>query len=565
MNSGCENRVISEDYADFIFENQKIPESLSEIPDFCINNINEVYSVVYAPAAILPNNIIQQYTYSALPSCFGLLETGSLEEAGITRIQRIPSLRLTGQGILIGIIDTGIDYMQEAFKNADGTTKIISIWDQTIPNSSPNPETFYYGTEYVQAQINLALMSKDPLLVVPSTDENGHGTFLAGIAAGRKNETKNISGVVPDAKIVVVKLKQAKRFIRDFFSIPLDADCYQENDIMFGVKYVLSVAKKLNLPISICIGLGSSQGSHDGRHSFSNYISSEADAKGVGVTIAAGNEGPKRHHFSGSVDVSVGYSTVELKVGAKCNGFSMELWGNSPNLFSIDILSPTGEYISRIPARLKETREINFIFENTTIFVDYDIVESQTGDELILVRFRNPTEGIWRFRVYSSINLNPRFNIWLPISNFLGDDTFFINPDPDMTLTEPANSIIPIVATAYNHTNNTLFLNASRGYTRQNLINPTLAAPGVNLLGPIRNNEYAVLSGTSVSAAFVTGAVAMLLEWGISQGNQTGLDTLEMKNILIRGAKRSDDKTYPNREWGYGILDVYNSFSSLRE
>lgn len=557
MDQVCTNQIISEDYADLIIENERFLEGLKSIPNFCYSIINNVFSVAYVPISYLPSNIIQEFSYSVLPTCYGLLQIDSLDISGVTRVQNIPALNLTGQGVLIGIIDTGIDYTHEAFINSDGTTKIISIWDQTINNTTSKPSGFYYGTEYTEEQINLALSSNEPLSIVPSIDSNGHGTSLAGIAAGNLNTARNFRGIVPDSKIVVVKLKQAKQFSRDFFIIPPEADCYQENDIMFGIKYLLEVAKKLGRPISICIGLGSSQGSHTGRHSLSNYISSVADEKGVGVSIAAGNEGNSRHHHSGVVDVNVGYNTVELSVGPNNRGFSMELWGNSPNLFSIDILSPTGEYISRIPSRLKETRQVSFLLEETKIFVDYEIIESQTGDELILLRFQNPTEGIWRFRVYSSINFNPLFNIWLPINNFLGIDTFFTNPDPNTTLTDPANTVIPIIATAYDHTNQSLYINASRGYTRANIINPSFAAPGVNLLGPTLNNDYTILSGTSVSAAFTAGVVAMLLQWGT-------FDTLEIKNFLIRGAKRDSSIAYPNKEWGYGILDVFNAFNILR-
>lgn len=550
-------QVISEDYADLIIENDKIPEGLQNTSNFCYIPINNVYSVAYVPVSSLPYNIIQQYSYSILPSCFGLSEMDSLDVAGVSKVQNIPSLNLTGAGVLIGIIDTGIDYTHDAFKNADGTTRIVSIWDQTINTTTANPAGFYYGTEFTEEQINMALASNEPLSIVPSMDTNGHGTFLAGIAAGNRNIEMNFSGIVTNARFVVVKLKQAKPYIRDFFMIPQDVECYQENDIMFGIKYLLEVSNKLNRPISICIGLSSSQGSHDGRHSLGSYLSSVADAKGVGVSIAAGNEGNSRHHYSGVVDVNTGYNTVELNVGPNNEGFSMELWGNSPNLFSVDILSPTGEYISRIPSRLKETREIVFMLEKTKLFVDYEIIESQTGDELILIRFQNPTEGIWRFRVYSTINFNPRFNIWLPITNFIGTTTYFTNPDPNTTLTAPANSVIPIIATAYDHTNQSLFIDASRGYTRANIVNPSFAAPGVNLLGPTPNNSYTNLSGTSVSAAFTAGVVAMLLEWNI-------YDTLEMKNFLIRGANRSEGVEYPNREWGYGVIDIFNAFSSLR-
>ncbi|MFA9377834.1 MAG: S8 family peptidase [Lachnotalea sp.] len=563
MDQACQERIINEDYADFMFENNEVPESLTEIPDFCFYSINNFYSIVHFPISKLPNNIIQKYSYSIFPSCFGLMDIDSLEAAGVARIQSSSYLKLTGQGVLVGIIDTGIDYTNAAFKNIDDTSKIISIWDQTINNMGSSPAGYYFGTEYLQEQINLALTSSDPLSIVPSTDYNGHGTALAGMAAGTRNEVEKFSGVAQDAKIVVVKLKQAKKFLKEFFLIPLDSDCYQENDIMLGVKYLLGVAKKLARPISICIGLGTSQGAHNAQSPLSTYLTSVSSQNGVGISIAAGNEGNRGHHYSGVVDTAIGYDTVELKVGANNSGFSMELWGKSPNIFSIDVLSPTGQYIPRIPARLKETRELNFLFEKTKVFVDYELVESQTGGEIILIRFQNPMEGIWRFRVYSTINIEPQFHMWLPIYNFLNEETHFIKPDPFYTLTTPANTIIPIVATAYNYRNKSLYIYSSKGFTIENIVNPTFAAPGVNMIVPTLNNQYTEMSGTSISAAFTTGVVAMLLEWGVVKGNQTQLDTLQIKNFLIRGAERDPNMVYPNKEWGYGILDVYNAFSTL--
>jgi subtilisin family serine protease len=305
LDQACSEKIISEDYADIIFENDEIPESLSADSDVCYESINNLYAVVYVPISELPNNLIQKYSYSVLPSCFGLMDIGSLESAGVTQIQNSAFLKLTGQGVLIGIVDTGIDYTHPAFKNTDGTTKIISIWDQTINNESARPQGFYYGTEYTQEQINLALANADPLSVVPSTDTNGHGTALAGIAAGTINEENKFSGVAQDAKLVVVKLKTAKRYLKEFFFIPTDAECYQENDIMQGINYLLTVAKRLARPISICIGLGTSQGAHNAQSPLSSYITSFASQKGIGISIAAGNEGNRGHHYSGEVDESI--------------------------------------------------------------------------------------------------------------------------------------------------------------------------------------------------------------------------------------------------------------------
>lgn len=559
----CAERIISEEFGDFIFEIDEIPESIKAIPDFCYENINNIFAVAYLPLSLIPDNLIPRYSYSIYPSCFGLMDLNSLEDSGVTKIQNSTYLNLTGEGVLIGIVDTGINYLHDAFKNPDGTTRIISIWDQTIQSPGGSPEGFFYGTEYTQDQINLALASVDPTSIVPSIDEIGHGTAIAGIAAGIRNEAQGFSGIAVDAKIVVVKLKQAKEFLKQFFFIPQDADCYQENDIMQGIKYLINVSRRIARPISICIGLGTSQGAHNAQTPLSIYITSLSTLGGVGISIAGGNEGNRAHHYAATVDPAIGYDTVELNIGPNNPGFSMELWGQSPNIFSIDLFSPTGQYIPRIPARLKETRELNFIFENTRVFVDYELVEVQTGGELILIRFQNPMEGIWRFRVYSAINIDPRFNIWLPINNFLTEGTRFIRPEPYYTLTTPGNTVIPIVTAAYDYRNTGLYIYSSRGYTLDNVVNPTLAAPGVNMIVPSIDNTYTTRSGTSISAGFTAGVAAMLLEWGIVKGNQTQMDTLQIKNFLIRGAKRDPNVVYPNRDWGYGILDIYNAFNTL--
>jgi subtilisin family serine protease len=481
----------------------------------------------------------------------------------VERIRRLPAFDLRGEGVLIGIIDSGIDYTHPAFIYGDGTTKIAAIWDQTI-DSENFPENTFYGTEYSAEQINQALISANPLEVVPSTDEIGHGTMLAGIAAGSEIEESDFSGVVPNAGLVIVKLKQAKTNLRDFFVIPHDVPCYQENDIMWGVQYVISAARRLQRPIAICIGLGSSQGSHDGRGTLSSHLSVGGDFPGVAVTIAAGNEGNSRRHFYGTIDPAVGYSTVELNVGENESGFSMELWGAAPSSYSIDILSPSGEYIPRIAESLRLNREISFVFEATDIIIDYQMVESQTGDQLILMRFQNPSPGIWRFQVYGRGDIQGSFHIWLPMGDFISDRTYFIQANPYTTVTSPGNSLVPITVTAYNVNNDTLYLNSGKGFSRIDTVKPELAAPGVNITAPNLEHGYSELTGTSAAAAHTAGITAMMLEWGTVRGNYTGLDTVEIKQFLIRGARRSELVQYPNRDWGYGIIDIYNVFNSLR-
>lgn len=564
MSDGEENKITSNNFGDFIIEYNNNINILNQlnIKDYII--INERFALAMIPLAEITEETYKKFKWGSIPLCYGLMDTSSLEASGVQKVQNIPALALTGKGVLVGIMDTGIEYTNQVFRYADNTTKILNIWDQTIDTANQYPANIPYGTEYTKDQINLALKSDNPLELVPTTDEIGHGTALAGVAAGARVEAANFSGVVPDAELIVVKLKQAKPLVRELMLIPMDAVCYQENDIMFGLRYLMETAIRLKRPIAICIGLGSSSGAHSGKGALNDYAFFLSDTPGSAIVTAAGNEGNSGGHYFGTIDSSVGFDTVELKVGKDVKGFIAELWGFPPNTYSVDILSPSGEYVPRIPARLGESREIKFLFDNTVIHLDYQTIEPESSLELILLRFQSPAEGIWRFRVYGTGSQFMNFHMWLPIQNFLGKDTFFIKPNPETTITSPGNNYTPITATAYDHTTKNLYLNASRGYTTEGLIKPDFAAPGVNVYSPGLNNTFTNSTGTSVAAANVAGVAAMLLEWGIIKEKSPNMNTSEIKSLLIRGTQRDPNVTYPNKEWGFGILDIYNTFLTFR-
>lgn len=557
------DRITSNDYADLLITYSGDTFILDQFQDASIHIIDVLNAVVHIPVQYITNNIIEQLGYSVMPSLFGLISQASLEASYINRLRNIPGFNLRGQGVLMGFLDTGIDYINPIFQYADKTTRIVSIWDQTILSDS-FPGHTYYGTEYSRDQINEALLSDSPYELVPTRDEVGHGTMLAGIAAGNEVPENDFYGVAPDTELVVVKLKQAKPYLRDFFGIPQDAVCYQENDILFAIDYIHSIAVRLNRPVVICVALGTSQGAHDGRGTLSSFLSRRAEDVGVGVVVAAGNEGNARRHYFGIVDPARDYDTVELHIGENEGDFSMELWGNSPGLFTIDIKTPSGEYVPRLIPSLDEHMEIGFMFEQTTIYIDYQMIESQSGDQLILLRFRNPAPGIWIFSVYESGDLNVGFHIWLPMEGFISNNTFFIRSDPNTTILSLGNGVVPITVTAYNDTDDSLYLNVSRGYTRVGIVKPEIAAPGVNITSPTLEKAFAGITGTSASAAHVAGIAAMLMEWGIVEGNLPRMNTIVMKIFLVRGARRDVDMSFPNRNWGYGILDIYSVFDRIR-
>lgn len=560
-------KIIDNNYFDILIKYSGSRELLLLHDDISIQILSDYGAVLYLPVSDDTTRLIAEYGYWAIPKCYSLNSRQSLEASGVNRLRRIPSVGLRGRDVIVGIIDTGIDYTNPVFRHGDGTSKIIAIWDQGIDSADRYPNAVYptlYGTEYTSEQINLALSSENPRQIVPSTDEIGHGTMLAGIAAGSENRENNFSGVVPDAELIVVKLKQAKKNLTDFFAIPQGVPCYQENDILWAIQYIIDKARILKRPLALCLGLGTSQGSHDNSGLLNTVVSIYGDAVNVAVSIAAGNESNSRRHFYSPVDPASGPIPVELNIGENESGFSLELWGEPPTIYSMDILSPAGDYIPRISELLEGSQRVSFIFDQTVIYADNIMIEEETGKQLIILRFNNPTAGIWRFNVYGRGDLRGGFHIWLPSDNFLSKGTYFIRSNPYTTVTSPANSIVPITVAAYDPNSGALYTDSGKGYSTSNILNPTLAAPGVNIQCPALDHSFTTVSGTGAAAAHTAGITAMLLEWCVVDNNYPGVDTVGIKKFLIRGAKRNGNLQYPNQSWGYGIIDVYNAFNILK-
>ena len=566
LTNTCINAVTSENYANYILEKNIFTDNyLSNISELCVQSLGPSFLVVYEPITNARSLSIADIPYATIPKLFGLTDTTVSSAVNSDQLSNLSSLGLKGQGTIVGFIDTGIDYTHPAFRNSTGQTRISCIWDQTIPSDTPNSlSSATFGTLYSKSQINQALSNTSPFSIVPSRDTNGHGTFLAGVCAGSEIIEDDFTGIVTEADIAVVKLKEAKQYLRDYYLIPSDAVCYQEDDIMSGINFLLEYAALVSKPIVICIGLGTSQGGHTGNSPLISLINYYSLQTGSAICISTGNEGDSGRHYSSIITPEEEYQDVELRVGNNEKGFSLELWGESPDIFSIGILSPSGEYLERIPARLEQTETYNFLFDNTNVSVDYALVENYSGRELILIRFKTPAEGIWTIRVFAKNTLNGRYNMWLPITSFISENTYFLAPDPDTTLTSPSDSIYAMSVAAYNHYNNSLLLSSGRGFSATGAIRPDFAAPGVNVFGPSINNSYTRRSGTSISAAVTAGVVAQFMTWGIEQQNATSLNGFAIKNYLVRGAKREADITYPNKSSGYGLLDAFNSFDILR-
>lgn len=555
--------IMSEDYADFLLPYTGVGGSTDKIPgELCSKNVDYQYRQAQVPVSMIGNLSAQELGYYAFPKLFGLLDRSSLERSRIFEVQNQPALQLKGEGVVIGFIDTGIDYRLPIFRNPDGSSRIVGIWDQTAMEGTPPPELLY-GRDYSKEEIDEALRSNNPLDIVAQEDTSGHGTYLAGIAAGSEDVEADFVGVAPKAVIAMVKLKPAKKYLREYFQIREDAEAFQENDIMFGLRYLEYVSRKVQMPLVICIGLGSSQGSHAGAGPLSELLSNFAIAPQHIVVVAGGNEAGTGHHYQGQLMRETPYEEVELRVGEKETGFTLELWASAPEVYSVAIQSPVGERAPRIPSRIGQSQVISFIFDKTKIVIDYQLVDPRSGNFMIQMRFFNPTPGIWRFQVYNSLFISGTYHMWLPMRQFITEETQFLSPNPNTTLTVPGNADLVLTTSGYDHRTGGLYLNSSRGFTQQGGIKPSIAAPAVNVYGPELDGFYGERTGTSVAAAHMAGASALLMEWAVHGGNQPNMNTGEAITFFIRGADRSLSMNYPNREWGFGTLNMYQSFERL--
>ena len=340
---------------------------------------------------------------------------------------------------------------------------------------------------------------------------------------------------------------------------------YQENDIMLAASFLKNVAIKQKKPIVIVVGLGCGNGGRAGGSPLDEVLNRIGSKIGNCVVVAAGNEGNERLHYRGTIEIATENTThnVEFRVGDNVPGFVLELWGNAPDIFSVGFVSPFGESVPRIPVRQGSVENINFVFEQSSIELTYELVESGTGGQLIFMRFKQPSPGIWTIKVYGNNILDGNFNIWGGLRQYTPEGNYFLTPNPDMTLTVPAATENVITFGGYDNVTNAFYPKSGRGFTRENRIKPDLTAPAVNVYGPGISGGYTRRTGTSVACALGAGACAQILQWGIVEDNEPYMKNNYIKNYLIRGAERNRDIRYPSEQWGYGTINVFDSFLIL--
>ncbi len=559
-----ENPAQSEHFGDFIVKYMQNVENTMELfPGTTFQAINEIFGILYVPLENTGELEITGTSYNSIPKCYTYMDMEAAGASGITRLHDHPYLKLRGRGTAVAVIDSGIDYQNEVFRNAGGS-RIAYLWDQSLEEESDiGAAKVPYGRLFRKRDIDLALDSENPFSIVPSRDTNGHGTALAGIAAGNMVQGENFTGAAPEATLIIIKVKPAKQYLRNFYLYPPEAEVFQEDDVMMAIAFAIRLAKELRVPLSICVGIGSSQGAHLGTNALSQYVDYVANFSQVSVSVAAGNEGNTRNHSTGIFSQEREKIVTELRVAEREQGFTMEFWGEPPEIYELSIQSPTGEILEVSSSIGSRTQELSFVFVETKVYVNYILIERQTGYSLVYIRFFHPASGIWKIFTQGKNKQNVQFHMWLPVEGLISQDTYFLEPSPYTTVTAPGDARNSITATAYQHRDGSIYIAAGRGYTPDGMVTPHLAAPGVNVKVPLVRGGFGTRSGTSISAAQTAGIAALLFEWAIIRNNQPFFTGSSVKYYLQRGARREENMQYPNPEWGYGRVDLYHTFELL--
>lgn len=474
-------------------------------------------------------------------------------------VQDMP-LSLRGKGTLIGIVDSGIDYENAEFRNEDGTTRIVSLWDQSV-NGRP-PAGYLAGTEYTREQIDAALATEDKEVrrqMVKTSDVSGHGTAVEGIAAGngRGSEGRRFRGAAPEAELIIVKM-----------GAPREGGFPRTTELMRGVDYIVRKAVELRRPVAINISFGNTYGSHDGTSLVERFLNDIADMWKNVICIGSGNEGASAGHVSGKVRRQIS-ETVELAVQQREPALSIQIWKSYVDEMGVSVISPSGRQAGPFYEFLGAQR---YILGDTELLIYYGEPKPYSVKQEIYLSLLPGKQyiesGVWKIVLTPGRIVDGEYQMWLPTQTSLNMGTAFLQPNSMSTLTIPSTASLAVTVAAYDARTFSYADFSGRGpagmYEGENVLKPDIAAPGVRVTAPVPGGGYQSFSGTSFAAPFVTGSAALLMEWGIVRGNDPYLYGEKVKAYLRKGAKQlAGYERWPNALLGYGALCVRDSLPGL--
>ena len=550
-----------------------IKKEIDDINDASIFFIDDNFAILSIKLQNYMETIrsIKSIIYIELNGIYTLSES-PVEDSKAPIFHRNPSLNLRGSGVVVAIVDTGIDYLNNEFMREDETTRILRIWDQTI-DSGKTPDGFISGSEYTEEDINKAIQAQkqgqNPYDIVPSKDDYGHGTKMAGIV-GARGINREIVGVAPDCEFIIIKLQEASKEYIDFYYAKGDKAKYRNKDIIMALKYLYELSFTLNKPMIIYLPLGSNLGDHAGASILERYVDTKISGRNsLFVVTSTGNQGNTDTHTSGEIKSNGDSQIIELNCGKEQQGLVLQIYAQRPSKIKLGILSPSGERFENTNPRKTKHILINdaptwkFIYEGTTVQVTYDSPDEFTGDDKFVIKMEGITEGVWRFILTGNNIVDVKYYAWILQRELLAEDTRFLNPSPYTTLTIPGTAKTIINTSYYNQNNGAIVSESGRGYTMKDYIQPIITAGGINAITTKPGGGTITMSGASVAGAILAGCCALIIQWAVVDGNDPQMYATKLQAYIIRGARKREGDTYPNRQWGYGILDMQEIFKSL--
>lgn len=472
--------------------------------------------------------------------------------SGMDYIYKNPYTDIKGRGILVAIIDSGVNYLHPDLIDEDGKSKIISLWDQT--KDGKPPEGYIFGTEYTNEDLNTAISNNDGSL---SVDNIGTGTLAAGIVAGNGKVDSKYKGVATEAKLVVVKL-------REYYGTYSEGKVnYSNTDFLAAIKYILDVADKIRLPLVVNLTIGTMSSSTTEIHILDTF--NTLNRVGNVVVSGAGNEGNTDTHYSGTFDSLDQVEDVTIQVGEQQN-IDIILSGNGPDKIAAQIISPSGEVGYKV--RYYEDNYIyrgKFNLENTSYSMRLIYPWIASGKQRLEIRLRDIKPGVWILRLTPEFIVSGQYDIYLPNKNIISEKTRFIDPDSIATITMYGAERDYITIGTFNDKTDSMWIGSSKGPIRGVGIKPDIVAPGVDIIGTSNDGEYNTGTGTGVSSSVISGVLAIMMEYLLDQTTDSRLVLYPevLKTYLMLGATKKDIYTYPNISQGYGILNLKRTIEEI--